>query len=109
MNTKNKLSMKLNQSKNKIKYISLNKKIKENNLIDKTIKNDELINKIAVKNKKLKNEKNIIYKDNNNIKKYNFNINTINYNLGRIKNKEIDIKNEKLIKKITLNKLNIYF
>ena len=109
MNTKNKLSMKLNQSKNKTKYISLNKSSIENILIDKNIKNDELINKIAVKNKKLKSEKDIIYKDNNNIKISNFNINSINYNLGRIKNKEIDMKSERLIKKIKLNKLSIYF
>ena len=36
-------------------------------------------------------------------------MNNINYNLGRIENKQIDMKNEKLIKKIKLNKLCIYF
>ena len=104
----NKLSMKLNQSKNKTNEISLNKSSIENNLIDKTLKNDEIIDKIAFKNKKLKSDKDIIYKDNN-IKIFNFNMNNINYNLGRIENKEIDMKNEKLIKKIKLNKLCIYF
>ena len=43
------------------------------------------------------------------IKIFNFNMNNINYNLGRIKSKEIEIKNEKLIKKIKLNGLCIYF
>jgi hypothetical protein len=109
MNTKNKLSMKLNQSKNKTKDISLNKSSIENNLIDKDLKNDEIIEKIAFENKKLKSDKDIIHKDNNNIKIFNFNMNNINYNLGRIKSKEIEIKNEKLIKKIKLNGLCIYF
>ena len=111
----NKFSMKLNQSLSKGKDFSFNKSSIENNLIDKNSKNDEIINKIAYKNSKLRSDNDILYKDkdNNDIKIFNFNMNNINYNLGNIKKKEkekeIEIKSGRLIQKIKLNKLCVYF